>query len=91
MHLWWWLPPKRTLFVMAEKPHAPLVLVNVVAMVSMGAWGWRGYWLRRWRRRGDGDLVKMMTVLRWFGCGSGVGKHRRRVARKIRAAPNMVY
>nr|GEY11407.1 putative reverse transcriptase domain-containing protein [Tanacetum cinerariifolium] len=25
-------------------------------------------WLRRWRRRGDGDVVKMMMVLRWFGC-----------------------
>nr|GEV33606.1 hypothetical protein [Tanacetum cinerariifolium] len=25
----------------AEKPHAPLVLVNVVAMVSVGGWWWR--------------------------------------------------
>nr|GEV99578.1 hypothetical protein [Tanacetum cinerariifolium] len=30
-------------------------------------------WLRRWRRRGDGVVVKMMMVLRQFSYGSGVG------------------
>nr|GFA72431.1 hypothetical protein [Tanacetum cinerariifolium] len=26
-----------------------------VAATTKGGWWWRGRWLRRWRRRGDGD------------------------------------